>query len=68
MVRTDRRTLHLDLGLCLVADADVSDTRRTGARDAVISCEQVERLAFLGPLPIGETLAHAVEFATAWWH
>jgi haloacetate dehalogenase len=29
----------------------------------------VERLAFLGTIPIGETLARcSAEFATAWWH
>jgi haloacetate dehalogenase len=30
---------------------------------------RIERLAFLGPLPIGEILARcSPEFATAWWH
>jgi hypothetical protein len=30
---------------------------------------RVERLAYLGAIPIGETLARCTtEFATAWWH
>jgi len=31
--------------------------------------DQVERMAFLGTIPIGDTLARCTaEFATAWWH
>jgi haloacetate dehalogenase len=40
-----------------------------GLRLALDHPAHVQRLAFLGALPIGETLARAnAEFATAWWH